>query len=417
MRGISVSFLALAAVAVISATLYLQYKPGEITLENQLLFPNLGKQLDRIVEVKFEKGASSFTLHRKGEDLWLVQERAGYPADSAKVRGLLLGTAGLRRIEEKTKNPERYVRLGLAEAKEKGREDKQAARITLWSEEETQPLADFFLGRHGIAKGRRSLEEMYVRVQGDPMAWLVEGNLPHDHEVAGWLKKDILTLDPERIREVRVTRADGKVITIEKNDPSVFDYHVTGVPKTAGSMSTRAINGIPIAMAKLQLQDVRRRQETDFTIWKTGASVRLTTFDGMRISMMLWSSGEEFLLRIDAAFDPGEARQPEPDPRKGPRAAGLPSFGHADSGGIGNIGAPSILSGVKEAGNIGIGGPGSRKKPPPGKEAVKKEATELAGRWNDWVYVLPRNPMGGLIQWRADPVQKPPALPDGVANR
>ncbi|MBT8421347.1 MAG: DUF4340 domain-containing protein [Gammaproteobacteria bacterium] len=410
MRKIRTLFiLALATVAVVWAAFYvLQRDTGERIAEKAPLFPALGSQLNQAAELRIGKGEFSFTLRRQGENSWRIQERADYPADLPKIHELLLGSANLQRLEEKTRNPERYSQLGLAETGEKDDADKVAMQIAI-RDDKDQLLADFFVGKRTVAKSRRSRHEMYVRTRDDPTVWLVEGNLPHGDKVTHWLQKDILQLDHEHIQAVRITHADGETVTIRKNDRDAFDYYIVGLPETAKPRSTHIVNGIAIGMADIELLDVQKEQNAALSDKAPGATVLITTFDGMLITMTTWRSGENILARLAADFDPEWDR--EPKPRKGEKKAAPTTL--SDHGSIGNIGIKAA-SDVGKAGDIGIrtgSGAGNMVtrtidlKGRRNADFIKKEAAELAERWRDWIYILPGYRMDKLTKRMSDLVK------------
>nr|VFJ92286.1 MAG: protein of unknown function (DUF4340) [Candidatus Kentron sp. H]VFJ93207.1 MAG: protein of unknown function (DUF4340) [Candidatus Kentron sp. H]VFK00065.1 MAG: protein of unknown function (DUF4340) [Candidatus Kentron sp. H] len=430
MRKTGFLILVLATVAVVLATFHVQHEPGDMVSRKDLLFPGLDSRLDRAAEVQIGKGESSFVLHRQGEASWHVRERADYPANRAKIYELLLGSAGLQRLEEKTHNPKRYGQLGLAwpdesEADEDGTvgKDDRPMRIAI-RDGEGQLLAGFFLGKRSASKGRRSLDEMYVRIRDDPTVWLVEGSLPLGDGVTDWLQKDILKLDHQRIQEVRITHTDGEEVTVRKDDRDATDYHIVELPETAEPKSPYTVNSIATRMANLTLQDVRKKQDVDLSTRKPGATVRITTFGGPRIIMSTWESGEDILVRLDAHFDPQWHLPSEPQP--GDATSGITP---SDRPGIGDITTkPASDSGKVEAGEAeakAIGGisiwtvsddPGKTHHPATGVPTVDpkgrtntdaaKEAADLAERWRDWVYVLPKYRLDSLTKRMSDLVKE-----------
>jgi hypothetical protein len=267
-------------------------------------------------------------------------------------------------------------------------------------------LTNFFVGKRHAAKGRYSRDRMYARIQDDPTVWLVEGNLPRADEVTDWLQKDILKLNPDRIQEVRITHADRQKVTIRKVDRNALNYYIVGLPKTAKPRPTYVINAIATDMASIQLQDVRKKPEGDLPVGKPSATVLLTTFDDMRVTIEIWRTGEDILARFDADFDPESNRQSEPLERKGEKnrkstafyrgnvgsigAVAISDFGKTGSGAdihgtIGNIGILTAPESRKH-GNTGIQGTDS--KYGANTDSVKEEADQLARYWRDWIYIL-----------------------------
>ncbi len=68
--------------------------------------------VNSVTEIRLSKGDGTKTTLKKGSTDWTVGER-DYPADSGKVRKLLLDLAALNVVEEKTSLPENYPALGV----------------------------------------------------------------------------------------------------------------------------------------------------------------------------------------------------------------------------------------------------------------------------------------------------------------
>ena len=70
------------------------------TMAGDLVLPGLETALNSVTEVRLTKGDQTRTTLKKGASDWVVSER-GYPADSGKVRKLLLDLGALDVVEEK----------------------------------------------------------------------------------------------------------------------------------------------------------------------------------------------------------------------------------------------------------------------------------------------------------------------------
>jgi len=384
--------LTLVTVAVVLAALYMQREPGETMMKEGLLFPDLGQKLSRVTQVRITKGKSVIRLHRRGEGQWGMQGRAGYPADLTKIRELLLGVAGLERLEQKTRNPERYGQLGLIEAEGA----KSVMRITI-QDEEGQSFADFFLGKRNAAKGRLAHEEMYIRIPDDPVVWLVEGNLPHGSETTDWLQGDILTLDEARIRAVHIIHPDGEKVIVRRTDPKATDYRLIGLPKSA-EPNPYVVNGIASDMAKLRLQDVRSIHEVDLSTGKPGAKILLTTFDGMRVTMETWRVGKDTLAHLDAGFDTALV-QSEPQDDKRQQAIGMD--------GVTGVGKDIEENKTKEDSKIAAETlPSDEPRQQNDAKSVAREANTLSTKWHDWVYILPKYRLDNLSRRMSDLIKE-----------
>ena len=78
------------------------------------LVPDLAQRADDVNRIELVSGSGTLTLGRT-ESGWGLAARGGYPVEADKVRTLLAAYARAERLEPKTKNPDRYPDLGLAD--------------------------------------------------------------------------------------------------------------------------------------------------------------------------------------------------------------------------------------------------------------------------------------------------------------
>jgi Domain of unknown function (DUF4340) len=341
--------LAVATVVIVLAAIVVRQQTTAIPQQAKVLFPDLLTRINEVTEVKGTSVEGSYTLLLR-DGRWVVKEREAYPADADKVRQLLFGLAQLQRVEPKTSNPELYDEIGVQDVSAKGAKSLQ---IKL-SGAKGETLAELIVGKHQLSKADLNQREYFVRLPGDPQSWLVEGKFPEDKPPSNWLQKDILGLDAGRVREVRVTHADGQQLTVRRKHPAVENYELVGLPKGAEIESPYAINSIANALTDLALDDVRPATAANFNN-KGALSVELTTFDGLRVNMQAIKDGHNDLARFSASFDPSLVEK-------------------ADS--------PKQESSTAST---------TEKKRNPLKQAddVKKEVEELNARWHDWAFVVP----------------------------
>ena len=350
MRSKTLITLAVATVVIVLAAIVVRQQTTiAVPQQGGGLFPKLLTRINDVTEIKGTSAEGSYTLQLR-DGRWVVKERDAYPADANKVRELLFGVAQLQRIEPKTSNPDLYGKIGVQDVGAKGAESLQ---IKL-SDAKGDTLAELIVGKHELSKADLSQREYFVRLPSDPQSWLVEGKFPEDKPTSNWLQKDILGLDAGRIREVRVTHADGQHLTVRRKDPSAKDYELVGLPKGAKIESPYAINSIASTFTDLALDDVRPATAVNFGN-KRAISAELSTFDGLRINMQAIKDGNNDLARFTASYDPSLVAK-------------------ADS--------PKQEASAATA---------TQKAKDPLKQAddVKKEVEELNARWHDWAYVVP----------------------------
>ena len=368
MRNIkTLVILGLVTLVVILVALFTQETPTEIEGSGDLMFPDMLARVNNANEIKVSHQADTVTVAQRDQS-WVVLEKSNYPAAEDRVRQYLIGLAQLRRLEPKTRNPERYAKLGLDNVGEK---NTKTTHVSV-TDSDGGKVADLIIGDRRPAKSDPSNSELFVRVQDDPQSWLVEGKLPSYNTTTDWLDKNILKLDRKRIREVRITHEDGEEVAVRRQDKTANDFQLLDVAEDTKVKSTFTINSVANTFADLTLDDVLPESEKKI---EAGSSLRaeLTTYDGLRISMETVEDGDDTFARFIANFDPTLLEQ-----KKEPETA------DADSDKSDSSEQPSE---EKDA------------------EAVKNEVATLNTRWQGWSYKLPSYRMNSIAKRRGDLIE------------
>ena len=313
----------------------------------QALYPQLSKQLNDVNEVVVESSAGLVNIHRNGER-WLVKQRNDYPADMGKLKQVILGLADMKLIEAKTQRSESYSKLGIEEPTE---ENSKNLRVILKSGE--NELASIIIGNERSGSGGAS-QSRYVRKSGDAQSWLVKTDIAIDKEAQHWLDDTLADIKAERIRSIQYKQADGKSMTITKNQFDAKDYSVLALPKDKEINSQSTVNNLATALQSLTLQDV-----VPATAAKTDSkpnSTEIQTYDGLVIRINSYLQDGQTLNIFEANFD-ANARIAETDENKDK---------------------------LKSA------------------DDVKKEAEALQAQWQPWAYVLSSTNINKLNKKLAD---------------
>jgi hypothetical protein len=347
----SFSALCLLTLCVVIAAVLASGDSGAIPGSGKPLFPDLMSRLNDIEEVQLEVGSQRFVLKRTDSG-WVVPDRSGYPADADKIHRLLVGAAGLRRVEPKTSDPARYPKLGLGDASAAA---SSAVSYRLKASADST-LAALIVGNSAPAKGDPDLSEFYVRLPDDPRAWLVEGKLPRGDTLLEWLDRTIADIDRARVREARVSHASGEVVTVTRELSAKDDFRLLNAPASKTVDAQWKLNDIGRLLSNLELEDVRSRDgslldgEPDYV-------VSMRTFDGLVVQMDVFRHDKQTLGVLKAEFRP--------------QAAGVE---------------------VK---------PGE-KAPLMSAEEVREEVDKLNARWARWAYVLPGFKVDALTRTQSE---------------
>ncbi len=179
------------------------------------IFPDL--EVNEVTRVAILAPKGKVTLSQKGGNgAWGVEDRAGYAADVAKLRTLILDISKLKIAQTTSVGGSQMGRLGLlAPDSSEGTEEEKGTvvefesgdgskllKATVGKEFKTGGGSDPMSGG-GYATGR------YVLVDGRPDVFVVSDQLYSlQSEPAGWLKKENFRV--EKPKSVAVTYVDGE---------------------------------------------------------------------------------------------------------------------------------------------------------------------------------------------------------------
>ena len=289
--------LAVLAVAAAAAAVLVQREDAGIAQSGEKLFPDLLERLGDVTRVEATHAGETVTL-ALADDSWSVTGHYGYPAETAEVRGLLVGAAELVRVEPKTANAEHYPKLEIEDPAD---EDAESFGYVM-KDAGGESIAGVVVGKRRFVHTTPGVDEYFVRVAGDPRVWLVSGRIPRNRQAVDWLRREVTDIDQMRVRRAAVTHPDGTVVEVSKSSPKDTDFTLQGIPEGHELDETFAVHSIGTALAKFTLNDVAPVEEVDFGAG--GIEAVAETFDGVRLTMRTGTLGERTLIRMDAEFDP-----------------------------------------------------------------------------------------------------------------
>lgn len=268
-------------IAVIVAVLVSQNRgPRSDPLAGQLVLPEAAKRLADLGRMALVHGDQKTTLVRNG-DVWSVEERSGYPADTTKVRQALLALAELRYVEPKTAQPESYSRLEVEDA---GGKDSKSTLVTL-ADDKGALLGEVIVGKHRADQLGGGEGGVYVRKSGNAQSWLAEGNLDLAGSTADWLDKKLLDLPAAQVKQALLTQPDGTKVTLTRDKPDE-KLRLLEMPKDKKLKYDSVLDDAAGTLAALQLEDVRPAAQFDFP--KDGVTTaQFVSFNGLTIAVEL----------------------------------------------------------------------------------------------------------------------------------
>jgi len=260
--------------------------------QTKTLLPGFREQVNDVNAITFT-GAENKVLAtlKRGADGWTIADKAGYPADVAKLREFLLKLADANVLEQKTSSPKHYAELGVGDVS-----DKDAGGVLVTLDGLKQPVK-LIIGNFNGAGGGGT----FVRREGEAQSLLVKGNLTVDKTVAGWERKDIVDIAATRLKQVTVANPDGKVLKVYKEQPGDANFKVADVPKGRALSSDFVANTLASTLTGLHADDVYPAKEMAPAekVYKAD----YLAFDGLDVAMLAWVKDGKDYAQLSATLD------------------------------------------------------------------------------------------------------------------
>jgi hypothetical protein len=227
---------------------------------------------------------------------WTVREKDGYPADTGKLRGLLLNLADARLLEEKTAQTERYPDLGVEDVKNK---DAKGLLVQIEGLAEPSQLIVGNTSSHGGGT--------FVRRPDDKQSWLAQGQIRIDRDPIQWVDTVVTDIPSERIAEIALNQGQGKPLRLFREEPGNGNFRMADLPKGREPAAPDVVGGLASTLSGLKLEDVaaaKTHPQPDGTPKLQG---RYRTFDGVTVAVTAWPEGGKRFASFSASLDQAAA--------------------------------------------------------------------------------------------------------------
>ena len=246
------------------------------------LIPGLMEKINTIEAVSIEHGGKTMTFQKNEAGDWGMVETDGYPADKERIRNILIGLAGLEKIEPKTALPEFYPDLQV----EDNIDEKSKSYLVTLLNSEGNPLTRLLIGKRtkGISWNGQGY---FVRFPNEAQSWLVRGNVDVTGDMRSWLAVRLLPLVKGRTSSVTIVDGTKTREAVYKRVAPAMPMQPSFVSDSYFIISDDFIADMEEALTAFDFADVAARpknlgQETPFS------SAFIETFDGLNIYLFLY---------------------------------------------------------------------------------------------------------------------------------
>jgi hypothetical protein len=290
----TVGILAAALVVLLALAFFGRRETAPSTGAGTVLLPDLAAALADVERVTIVKANNETvaTLEKRPER-WVVADKHGYAADTAKLRRALTALAEAKILEQKTANAELYGRIGVEDVS-----GANAGGVSVAFTAAGRELPSVILGNAEGANYR------YVRRAGETQSFLIDRNPDVPRSPAQWLESRIIDVRGDRVREVTITHPDGEVVRISKDSPELANFDVADVPEGRELSYPGVANVIGNALRELNLEDVEPAGDAP----PEGATtVEYRTFDGLVVRITGIERDDSSWITLEAsAAEPAE---------------------------------------------------------------------------------------------------------------
>lgn len=269
-RQLGILFAASLTVLVIAVWVAHRAQRGSASIAGTTVLPGLTAQLNAVTEVRIRGAGGKQVTLLKGAKHWMVRER-NYPADSGKLRKLLIDLGNLKAMARKTRLASNYPVLGvqaLTAASATG------VRIDVLSPQHTWAL---IVGHTSGGSG------VYVRRVGHRQSLLATPLVMAEAKPAQWLAPIIVDVPQQQVQSVAERIAGERPYRLERTAATVANFSVLGVPPGRKLESPGAADPVASALANLTLSDVRKAVPTPKGTRLSTAVFK--TFDGLAVTV------------------------------------------------------------------------------------------------------------------------------------
>ncbi|MFA6045664.1 MAG: DUF4340 domain-containing protein, partial [Phycisphaerales bacterium] len=362
--------------------------PTPVTVAAHAKFlPEFGAAADSAAAVIIRKNKTDLVLQKQG-DTWVLPDKDGFPADSARVRDTLRTFAKAEIIEPKTSKPELYDRLAVEDPDA----DKSAATLVTIKDSGGKILCSVIMGRKQFdAAGASPLDDAagpknFARRAGEAQSYLISGDFHFEADAKEWMIRSLEDLRPERVRQVQVLKGDQVVADISRPSASETKYTLAQLPEGRKLKDDYVLTRLANSLAGVTFDDVAKA-DTVHQGAAEASTLRVKCFDGLVIDAKGTKKGNDWWWTMSAAYEPPPEAESKPD---GPAPDAKPQDQPSDKPETAPSDTPNAAPQEAKPTAPTPDSASDKPKAPAGpSDALKAEIDALNERWKGWAYQLP----------------------------
>ena len=259
------------------------------------LVAGLRAELGELSTVRITTGGDQVvaTLELRDER-WVVAERDDWPADTDRLRELLLALVEARRLEERSANPALYARLGVEPLG-----DPAARGIGIEIETPAGRLA-LIIGDSGGG------DYWHVRREDESAAWLVSGRFEVARATGAWLARPLLDIPADQVQRMTILHPDGERVRLVRQEADTGSgFTVLELPAGRTLLHATVADVTAAALAGLRLEDVAPRDDI-FGDEQTAVRIVVETGDEQGITLLATNRDDGGWLAVESGLEDDE---------------------------------------------------------------------------------------------------------------
>lgn len=250
--------------------------------QEEFLVPQLQSQINDIDTIVISRNDKVINLS-KSDDTWRITQADNFIADANKVASLLLELRKFKLKERKTKNPNNYGRLSLAES------GADAATIIKLLKGESE------IANISIGKNAQKSQGIYVRKNNEEGTWLAEGELNLKLESNDWIVTTVFDVDISQVKSVTFKTTESESFSINKLSPQDQNFVLANMSDNHQLKAGLDINTLANGLQKFGIETIANKQNLSE---QAMLAVDYQLFSGLQYQLSFYQQGDKVLMTV-----------------------------------------------------------------------------------------------------------------------